>query len=344
MTEILYGNSKENLRKALSAQQNCRVAVITDTNTVNHCLPLVEDALPDNYLRVTFSHGEENKNLSSCEEVWDTLTEAKMDRNALVINLGGGVVTDLGGFCAATYKRGVRFINIPTTLLSQVDASVGGKLGVDFHGYKNHIGLFAEPEMVLIDPSFLITLPERELRSGFAEVIKHCLIADETQWKHLILNHYDKQDWSSIIPHSIGIKSDIVTKDFREGGLRKTLNFGHTIGHALESYYLNIPGKKLLHGEAIAIGVICEAWLSVEYNQMEKNQLIELQDYILDNFGKVKLDMNALDEVMDLMFQDKKNKGNTILFTLLNSIGSACWDVDLPQDAPVKAIGYYDNL
>ena len=183
-----------------------------------------------------------------------------------MINLGGGVIGDMGGFCAATYKRGIRFINIPTTLLAQVDASVGGKLGIDFRGFKNHIGLFTMPEQVLVDVKFLETLPERELRSGFAEVIKHYLISDHSEWEKLNSLSFEKQDWKHHVTESVKIKSAVVDRDPIEKGFRKVLNFGHTIGHALETFFLSRKNSKVkvLHGEAIAAGMICELYLSEE--------------------------------------------------------------------------------
>ncbi|MEM8969941.1 MAG: 3-dehydroquinate synthase family protein, partial [Bacteroidota bacterium] len=226
------------LADLLSKSSFSQVAVLVDENTRQHCLPLIQEVLPPEYTLVEIKSGELNKNLDTCAHIWAQLTEQHFDRKALLINLGGGVIGDMGGFCAATYKRGISFVNIPATLLAQVDASVGGKLGIDFRGFKNHIGLFQEPQQVLIDAAFLRTLPEQELRSGFAEVIKHALIHDSVYWNKLRGASLAQQPWTEHIRHSVQVKSWVVDQDFREGGLRKILNFGHTVGHAVESHFL----------------------------------------------------------------------------------------------------------
>ena len=238
-----------------------KVAVIVDNNTKKYCYPVVADALPD-HVTIEISSGEEHKNLNTCQKIWGTLTDNAFDRKSLVVNLGGGVIGDMGGFCAATYKRGIEFINIPTTLLAQVDASIGGKLGIDFQNFKNHIGVFQNPLRVFLDAKFFETLPKEELRSGYAEIIKHCLIRDSEKFDQITKSGYENLDFFELTKHSVQVKNDVVLEDPTEKGLRKILNFGHTIGHAIESYYLEKPGKKLLHGEAIAVGMICEAYLS----------------------------------------------------------------------------------
>lgn len=237
-----------------------QLAVIADTETFQYCYPKISSYLPDHQV-IVIPADERHKHLGTCQLVWQKLTEAAFDRKGLVLDLGGGVVGDLGGFCAATYKRGIDFIQLPTTLLSQVDASVGGKLGIDFQGFKNHIGVFTQPKAVWVYPGFLDTLPPSEIRSGFAEVIKHALIADAGAWKSLLAWDRLPQDWNSIIPHSIHIKDKVVEADPTEKGLRKILNFGHTIGHAVETYFLDKGDRRLLHGEAIALGMIAETWL-----------------------------------------------------------------------------------
>ncbi|HEY8400693.1 MAG TPA: 3-dehydroquinate synthase family protein, partial [Cytophagaceae bacterium] len=249
------------LKEFLQGKQYSSVCVIADENTEKHCFPLLLPALQKYHL-ITIPSGEENKTLSTCERIWKGMTDQQLDRKAVVINLGGGVIGDMGGFCASTYKRGIDFIQIPTTLLSQVDASVGGKLGVDFFSYKNHIGVFKEPAAVFINADFLKTLDPAELRSGFAEIIKHCLIADKTKWEEISRKSLAEQNWEDLIAHSVEIKSKVTTADPTEQGLRKILNFGHTIGHAIESYYLTIKDKKLLHGEAIAIGMVAESYIA----------------------------------------------------------------------------------
>ena len=224
-----------------------KVAILVDENTKRDCLfklPQIENALI-----IEIKSGEEYKNISTCNFIWEQLTINNFDRNALLINLGGGVIGDIGGFCAATYKRGLKFIHIPTTLLSMVDASVGGKVGIDFKGFKNQIGIFNNPNAVLIYPKFLETLDENELKSGFAEVVKHALILDDSLWLKLKNTPFTDLDWEYIIYTSVQIKNKIVLADPFEKGERKKLNFGHTFGHAIESYYLE-KGTPISHGEA----------------------------------------------------------------------------------------------
>lgn len=271
------------------------------------------------------------------------MTEAALDRKALLLNLGGGVVTDMGGFCASLYKRGIRFINMPTTLLSQVDASVGGKLGVDFNGLKNHLGVFNEPETVLIAPEFLQTLPQAELRSGYAEILKHGLIRDKTYFEKLKTKNWESQDWESLIMHSVGIKKAVVEADPKEAGLRKILNFGHTIGHAFESYFLDSENH-LLHGEAIALGMICEGFLSFQKIGFSFEELDQLTKTLLQIYGKVEFSEEHLNPILDLCLQDKKNEGSTLLFSLLNSIGDCDYNIPVNREEIREAIMYYHNL
>ena len=321
----------QSIRNFLESKKYSKIAVICDENTEEHCLPLVLDALPEHYL-LRIDSGEENKHLGTCEQLWMALTEAGFDRKGLVINLGGGVIGDMGGFVASTYKRGMDFLNIPTTLLSQVDASVGGKLGVDFHGFKNHIGLFAEPQIVLIDTRFYATLPERELRSGFAEVIKHGLIYDQTYWNKIKTIDLDNADWSALVSRSIDIKKEVVKADPFESGLRKILNFGHTLGHAVESHFLDKGDKRLLHGEAIAVGMICEAYLSQKFTGLSNESLDEIAAYLIKVYKPVSIDKSLFDEIIGLTLQDKKNEGGAVQFSLLGAIGEC--KVNIPISAP----------
>ncbi len=271
------------------------------------------------------------------------MTEAQLDRKALFLNLGGGVISDMGGFCASIYKRGIRFINLPTTLLSQVDASVGGKLGVDFEGLKNHLGVFNEPETVIISPEFLATLPHNELRSGFAEIIKHGLIRDKGYFESLKFDTWTESDWTDLIRHSVEIKKAVVQEDPKESGLRKILNFGHTIGHALETYYLDGP-KHLLHGEAIAVGMICEGYLSKKKLNLSEADLETIQTAFLKVYGKINIAAEDLEPVLDFCLQDKKNEGSTLMFSLLNSIGDCTYNIPVSREEILESIHYYQSL
>jgi len=271
------------------------------------------------------------------------MTDQTLDRHACLIVLGGGVLGDMGGFCASTYKRGVDFILLPTTLLAQADASVGGKLGVDFNGYKNHIGIFRQPVLTLLYSGFLKTLPFAELRSGFAEVIKHTLIADKAMWEKISVRSLTDQPWDELIGHSVTFKASITGEDPTEKGLRKILNAGHTIGHALESHLLN-AGNRILHGEAIAVGLIAEAYIARERGRIGPDAFKQICDYLLSIYGKIAFGNDDLPSIVHLILQDKKNRENKILCVLLEGIGRASWDCEISPDEVKGALSFYLTL
>jgi len=319
------------LQEYLQTHDYEQVVWLTDTNTRKHCLPLLE-AVSAGDLVIEIPAGEIHKNLQTCQIVWQAMTQANISRKALLANVGGGVVGDLGGFCAATYKRGIDFIQIPTSLLAQVDASVGGKLGIDFEGFKNQIGVFAEPKAVFIDTQFLQTLPENQLRSGFAEIIKHCLIADKDMWNELLEKpHWQENDWQTLVKHSVEIKYEIVSKDFTEKNVRKLLNFGHTIGHALESCFLQTP-QTLLHGEAVAWGIVVETYISHKKGYLTKADYEEVK-YFIEKVFQPKLLLNdaTIEKIISLTEQDKKNEQGKRLFTLLAEIGVGIFGVEVEE-------------
>lgn len=340
---IFTSDAEQTLAEILAPLSFSRLVVLTDSNTQIHCLPKISENLPQDTVYITVPTGEINKNLQTCALIWEKMTEAALDRKALMLNLGGGVITDMGGFCASLYKRGIRFINMPTTLLSQVDASVGGKLGIDFQGLKNHLGVFNEPETVLIGKEFLDTLPHAELRSGYAEILKHGLIQDKAYFTELKSQNWENQDWEKLIYHSVSIKKAVVTADPKEAGLRKILNFGHTIGHAFESYFLDTEGH-LLHGEAIALGMVCEGFLSFQKVGFSFQELEQLIKTLFQIYGKVDFSTNQLDPILDLCLQDKKNEGSTLMFSLLNSIGDCTYNIPVTREEIREAILYYHNL
>lgn len=310
--------------------------MLVDGNTRVHCLPKIK--LPQHVV-IEIEPGEENKTLATCEQVWDKLTSSKFTRKSLLINLGGGVIGDMGGFIAATFKRGIRFVNIPTTLLSQVDASIGGKLGVDFGALKNHLGIFREPDQVIVNTNFLATLPKREIRSGFAEVIKHALISDSKQWDFLKSKRIEGLDLDELIPSSIAIKNKVVNADPMEQGLRKILNFGHTLGHALESHFLHTPSR-LLHGEAIAIGMILESHLSLQKGWINADMYEEIKEYITGIFTLPKI-LPDLALLEDSLLQDKKNDALGVSFSIINGIGQCEYDVRIEKQMIEKAFGAF---
>lgn len=332
----------QSLSDFFAANQFSQIAVLTDENTHKHCYPLVKDSLPDHTV-FTIKPGESYKNIDTCIYLWEKMTQLSMDRKSLFLNLGGGVIGDMGGFVASAYKRGIKFINLPTTLLAQADASVGGKLGIDFQGYKNHIGFFTEPERVIISSKFLKTLPENELRSGFAEIIKHSLIGDKAHWQSLVGKSFESQDMDEHIRHAVQFKADIVEKDPYEHGLRKILNFGHTIGHAVESYFLDKGDQRLLHGEAIAIGMIAEAYLSVKLAGLKNEELGVIRDFIFSIYGKKSIEKDLLPEIIRLTTQDKKNEGGKTLFTLLAEIGKAEYNCIVDSKDIEESLVYYQK-
>jgi len=335
-------NPAEDLAQFLSQKKYSKVTVLTDENTRKHCLPLISYSLGDAVV-IEVASGEEHKTLDTCQQIWQALTDQHLDRHAAVVVLGGGVLGDMGGFCAATYKRGIDFILIPTTLLSQVDASIGGKLGVDFNSYKNHIGVFQTPALTVLHSGFLKTLPTAEIRSGYAEVIKHTLIADSTMWDIIKTNPLANQDWATLIRHSVEVKSRVVKEDPKERGLRKILNAGHTIGHAIESYLLE-NGRKVMHGEAIAAGLIAEGYIAGQRNMLSPQALDEITRYILSVFGKTEIQEAELEAIAQLTLQDKKNKGNRILCVLLEGVGKARWDCEISTEEVKRALSFYRSL
>lgn len=344
---IFFEDGKyEFLTNFLKKKDYSSLFILVDSHTKNKCLPIFLSKISEefDFKIITIPAGEAFKNLQTCQDVWQELTKLKADRNSLLINIGGGMVTDLGGFVASTFKRGIRFINISTSLLGMVDASVGGKTGVDFYELKNQIGLFANPEMVLIDVNYLKTLPQRELISGMAEVIKYGISYDNNLWRVIASSTEvsNLKNMAELIHRSIEIKNEIVTKDPKEKNLRKILNFGHTIGHAIETYFLQDSKKNTLtHGEAIAIGLICETYLSYKLFQFPKKEMQRIKDYILAVFGRVNFNSNDFDSFLELMKHDKKNVNGNIRFVLLEQIAKYKINCKVAISDIVEALNFY---
>jgi 3-dehydroquinate synthase len=338
---IIFSQGKTDFKGVLDDKAYTQVAVLVDQNTHTNCYARIKDSLPGHEI-FQVPAGEDHKNLDTCKLIWQKLTELNFDRHSLLLILGGGVLGDMGGFCAATFKRGIDFMIMPTTLLSQVDASVGGKVGIDFLHFKNHIGVFCEPEATIIDTSFLKSLPERELRSGFAEVVKHCLISDLAMWRTIRTKSLNQQDWETLVQHSVSFKKSVTDQDPKEKGLRKILNFGHTIGHALESYFL-AEGNRIFHGEAIAMGMIMESFIACEKKMITELELEEISAYLIQIFEKQEMPWGD-SALIQLTKQDKKNKGNEILMALPEGIGKAKWDTVVSEDELEKSFDYYRSL
>ncbi len=345
MITILNDNFSQ-LNEFLHEKTFSKIFILVDENTHEYCLPVLlgnmETDLGFEILEI--EAGEEMKNIQTANQLWEILTEMQADRKALVINLGGGVITDMGGFVASTYKRGIQFINIPTTLLSMCDASIGGKTGIDLMHYKNMVGTFAFPEQIFIYPKFLETLPFKELRSGFAEMLKHGLIADKAHWDQLI--QIRKLEVETVIPHiqtSMNIKQDVVEKDFHESNIRKTLNFGHTIGHAVESLCLQ-QGNPILHGEAVAMGMIAEAHLTYLENLISEEDAKIVIENIQRYYPYLDISDFKDEDITALLLNDKKNTDSKINFSLLSAIGSCTYDHQCSQKNILDAIHFYRKL
>jgi len=343
--QVYFEEDLASLPGLIRAKGYSQVLILVDRNTNDHCLPVFQSLLPDlvDYDIIEVDPGEENKNIDYCIGVWKTMLDFGVERKALMINLGGGVVTDLGGFAASTFKRGIDFIQIPTTLLSQVDASVGGKTGIDLDNVKNIVGTFAQPQAVFINGRFLETLDERQLRSGFAEVIKHGLIQDRRLYEECKTLKYTAVP-TSIIYRSVQIKNQVIKEDPTEKGLRKILNFGHTIGHAIEGYSLYHDEQPLLHGEAIAIGMICEAYLSHRYCGLPEQELQDITAYFSSLYPRYHYSAELYDEFIQLMRNDKKNEANNIGFALLKNIGDCQHSIFVDEEGIKEALGYYLGL
>ncbi len=335
------------LNKHLKTSNYSKIFLLVDENTYEHCLSLflshVKFLLDIEIIEI--ESGEINKTIDTCVGVWNTLSDFDADRKSLLINLGGGVITDLGGFVASTFKRGISFINVPTSLLAMVDASVGGKTGVDLGTIKNQIGVINNPEMVLINTSFLTTLPKNHIDSGKAEMFKHGLINSESYWNKFNDTQNLKQDeLDNLIYESVIIKKGIVDKDPFEKGLRKSLNFGHTLGHAIESYFLSNESKTtLLHGEAIALGMILECYISSKLLDFPINSCLDVKKLMLHTYKKVDiLDMD-INPIIELLKYDKKNEHGNINFVLLEAIGKPKLDCLVDDNLIHESFKFYNS-
>ena len=327
------------LAELLDGTQHEDIFIVADKHTVLFCDRLFEkvDWLPSHV--TVLDCGEENKSVESVSRIWMMLSKQGARRSSILVCVGGGVVTDLGGFAASTFKRGMRCINVPTTLLAQVDASLGGKTGFNFNGLKNEIGTFSIPEKVIIDTRFLNHLPVRERMSGFAEMIKHGLLSNREYLIRLLnLEHQEttQEYMLELIRRSVTIKNEIVTRDPREQGLRKVLNFGHTIGHAIESLSI-MQGSPLLHGEAVALGLVAELYLSVKEKGFPEEIYREVRNFVKQHYPPYPL-MNHVDTLYELMLHDKKNERWGVNFTLLSGIGEFSLDNYCSKDLVVEAL------
>jgi len=342
---IYFDNSLSELATFIEQGRYSRFFVLTDENTAKYCLPLLRERLgnPDNFDIIEINAGEESKDIDFCIGVWKMLIDFGADRQSLLINLGGGVISDLGGFAASTFKRGIDFVHVPTTLLSQVDASVGGKTGIDIDSIKNIIGTFTQPKAVFIEYEFLKTLPARQILSGTAEMLKHGLICDADYWN--LLKQSDLSSTTAeMVYKSVVIKNKVVLEDPHEKNIRKSLNFGHTIGHAVETWSLINDTDSLSHGEAIAIGMICEAYLSYKKIGLSSDELTEITQTLTNLYPRYELKMEHSDTLLEYMLKDKKNQNGKINCTLLSAIGQFNIDNICTNDELLEGLNYYANL
>lgn len=334
---IVSGNLERDLVNAIAECEHDKIFILTDQTTHDMCLPKLQNFLClKGAQSIVIKAGDTNKTLDSLAEVWTALSQGGATRHSLMINLGGGMVTDLGGFAASTFKRGIDFINIPTTLLAMVDASVGGKTGINFGGLKNEIGVFSDSKFVIINTQFLDTLDHDNICSGYAEMLKHGLISDNKHWAELVgfnLAQPDLAQLQRMVAESIKVKERIVTEDPHEHGIRKALNLGHTVGHALESFAMK-HGRPVLHGYAVAYGMVCELYLSARKTDFPTDKMHQTVRFILDHYGRLPYTCDDYPELLEQMRHDKKNTSGIINFTLLGGIG----DIRINQTATKEEI------
>ncbi len=335
----------EKINELINSKKYSSLFILVDELTNEFCLPkflpnLVTE-IPIEIIEI--EAGESIKNITTCLEIWSILSDLGADRKSAIINLGGGVITDIGGFIASTFKRGIDFINVPTTLLGMVDASIGGKNGVDLGNLKNQIGVINVPQILLIDTSFLETLSKREMRSGLAEMLKHGLIYDKNYWEQFLeLSEIDFTDFDALIYRSIEIKNEIVKQDPTENGIRKALNFGHTLGHAIESHFLETT-EPLLHGEAIAIGMILESYISKENGLLSNEEFHQIKYTISNIYEKHIFTKKDIESIQNLLIHDKKNEYGKVQFALINGIGKNKINQTTEKELIIKAFNDYKS-
>ena len=333
---IISQHLEEELTTAISECEHDRIFILTDETTLKKCWPILQPFVRLRQAQmITIPVSDTNKNIQSVMHVWESLDKGGATRHSCMVNLGGGMITDLGGFACSTFKRGIDFINIPTTLLAMVDASVGGKTGINFNGLKNEIGLFNDSKFVILDTKFLKTLDEDNICSGFAEMLKHGLINNEKMWSELInfdLQHPDLGKLQRMVAESVLVKEQIVKKDPQEKDIRKALNYGHTFGHAFESF--SLKRKPILHGYAVAYGMICELYMSCIKSGFPTEKMHQTVNFIKDNYKPFPIFCDDYPELIELMRHDKKNTAGIINFTLLGDIG----DIRINQTATEEEI------
>ena len=344
---VLDKKAFKTLNDYLNKTRPSSVFILVDENTKKYCLEILNHSLSWETKVICIKPGERYKTLDICSYIWETLSEKGADRKTVMINLGGGVITDIGGFVASCFKRGISFIHIPTSLLGMVDAAIGGKNGVDFNHLKNQIGIIRNPEMVIIEKDFLKTLPYEHLVSGFAEILKHGLINPESDQYFkdcLVVERLVHHQILHLIDDSVIIKQQIVENDIEEKGLRKVLNYGHTLGHAIESFRMSRDhSNQLLHGEAVAIGLVLETYISSKIFGFPNDILKQLKCRVHQSYTLQSFTQQYIDQIIELMKYDKKNVSNQVNFVLLKSIGEPVIDCKVEHELIYKAFEYYHS-
>lgn len=346
--QVVFDNAMDELVQFVNSNYpKAKRYIIADHNTLQYCLPVIDKYLGE--LKVeqqvfNIEPGEDSKSLDLAHQLWENFTDLELTRGDLILNIGGGVVSDLGGFVAATYKRGIDVINIPTTLLAMADASIGGKVGVNFHQLKNQLGYFSNPKAVFIRPEFLNTLPDREFISGYAEMIKHALISDGDAWSRMKTQGSPSIDFvTEILPHSVAIKNSFVQQDPQDKGIRKTLNFGHTIGHAIETLFMD-SDTEVLHGEAVAAGMIAAAYVSNRLVGLPEKDLKEISNFLLDVFDLEFVSWLMAENLALPLKHDKKNAGETLQFVLITAPGKSLYNQEVSMEMALEAFEYVQSL
>ncbi len=345
---VISENLEQALTEAVKICEHDRTFFLVDETTERCCLPLISGMeCVQGAATIVIGATDANKTLESLAHVWEALGEGGATRHSLLINIGGGMVTDLGGFAASTFKRGINYINIPTTLLAMVDASVGGKTGINFRGLKNEVGVFSNASTVILDTQFLQTLDAENIRSGYAEMLKHGLISNSEMWAELINFKLESPDLSMLqrmVADSVAVKQRIVTEDPLEQSIRKALNLGHTIGHAFESFALSPLTSHLsplLHGYAVAYGLVCELYLSAVKTGFPTDKMHQTVSFIKEHYGKMAITCDDYPTLLELMTHDKKNVAGTINFTLLGGIGDIRINQTATKEEIFEALDFY---
>ena len=342
--DIYLGNVGDGLQKAIRSLEPSLVFILADDDTAQHCVPLVESLADTAIPPIVIASGDQHKTIDSCETIWASLVESGADRESLILNVGGGMICDLGGFTASCYQRGIRFAHIPTSLLAMADAAMGGKTGVNFGGYKNYIGRFENPAFIWTDPTFLRTLPRQETLDGLAEIVKHAIIGSHGLWETIsTFDSPESMEWYQLLELNIPVKLLISEADPFEKGIRKTLNFGHTIGHALESHFLHST-EPLSHGQAVTLGMLAETKLAHLTGLLGKEDFKSIIDLILRLLSPCEVTLPTIDALRPWLQGDKKKSGGSVGYSLPDSIGTCRWDIKVEETLVMESLDWVNQV